>query len=65
LKQEKIGMTAWLSNTDLSDQAQQARWNNIAIFYAVVAAVAALALLIVVGRDRPIPPDAAAYFIGP
>jgi hypothetical protein len=65
LQQEKIGMTSWLSNSDLSDHAWQVRWGNIAVLYAAVAMVAAIALLLVVSQGRPIHPDAAAYFIGP
>jgi hypothetical protein len=58
-------MTAWLSNSDLSDQAQRARGSNSAVLLAASAVVVAIALLLVVSHDHPIPPDAAAYFIGP
>jgi hypothetical protein len=58
-------MTAWLSNSDLSDQTQRARWNTIAVLYVAVAVVAAIGLLFIVSHNHPIPPDAAAYLIGP
>jgi hypothetical protein len=65
LQQEDVGMTAWLSNSDISDQGQQVRWGHISVLYAAAAVFAAIALLLVVSQDRPVPPDAATYFIGP
>jgi hypothetical protein len=65
LQQENIGMTAWLSNSDISDQAQQVRWGHISVLYAAAGVVAAIALLFVASEGRPIPTDAATYFIGP
>jgi hypothetical protein len=58
-------MTAWLSNSDLSDQAQRARGNNTTVLCMAMAVVVAIALLLVVSRDHPIPSDAVTYFIGP
>lgn len=58
-------MTAWLTNSEVSDQGQQVRWGHIYVLYAAAAVVAAIALLLVVSQDHPVPPDAATYFIGP
>jgi hypothetical protein len=58
-------VTTWLSNSNLSDQAQRTRGDNSTVIVAALTVLMAITLYLVVSPGQPISQDAAASLAGP
>jgi hypothetical protein len=58
-------MTAWLSNSNLVNNTRLTRGGNMAVLYAALALVAAIALFLVISAGLPIAQDTGASLAGP